>query len=305
MIRFHEFTKRYGDQVAVDRLSLEIGRGEIVALVGPNGSGKTTTLKAAAGLIRPSSGGVLVGDPPSDPSTAAARNAVSFMPQRVSFPEALTGAEIVSFYCGLRGTPRERGAAVLRLASLNGASGRPVGTYSGGMIQRLGLAVAMIPHSTLLLDEPAAALDPLGVAALYEAVHERRRAGTAVLFSTHRIGDVEALADRLAIVVRGKLLATMTHRELRDRLRSGGTMRLTIPGQKNSALAVARVHFPAARVAGDELIVDAAPADRASLLEALRSNGVVVGEITTADRSLDDLYRELVGQVGDDDSDPA
>ncbi len=108
MIRFREFSKAFGTQRAVEGLTLTIEPGEAVALLGPNGSGKTTTLKAAAGLIRPTSGEVRIGDPGRDPADPAARSAISYLPQKVTFPEALTGREVVEFYRRLRGTDASR-----------------------------------------------------------------------------------------------------------------------------------------------------------------------------------------------------
>ena len=184
MIRYTAFTKRFGAHAAVEALSLEVARGEVVALLGPNGSGKTTTLKAACGLIRPTSGEVTLGDPPRPAAEAAARSVLSYLPQKVSFPDALTGAEVVEFYRKLRGAPPDRVPAVLRFASLNGAGQRAVGTYSGGMVQRLGLAVAMLPASPVfILDEPTAALDPDGLCAFYGLVERARQDGRAVLFT--------------------------------------------------------------------------------------------------------------------------
>ncbi|MGE5414298.1 MAG: ATP-binding cassette domain-containing protein, partial [Syntrophomonadaceae bacterium] len=144
MIRFTGFSKSFGDHAAVSALTLSVERGEAVALLGPNGSGKTTTLKAAAGLIRPSAGEVRVGEPGLDPCRPEARTTFSYLPQKISFPEALTGREVVEFYRRLRGVAPSRTAEVFRFASLNGASNRPVATYSGGMVQRLGLAVAVL-----------------------------------------------------------------------------------------------------------------------------------------------------------------
>jgi len=223
VIRFERFTKEYGGHVAVRDLSFTVEPGEVVALLGPNGSGKTTSLKAAAGLIRPTSGAVLVGSPARSSAEPAARAALSFLPQKVSFPEALTGREVVEFYRRLRGSSAGRTAEVLRFSCLNGASSRPVGTYSGGMVQRLGLAVAALPEApVLLLDEPTAALDPDGLRAFYGLVEERRRAGKAVLFTTHHLDDVEELADRFALLVEGRLAAVMTASELSSRLEAHG-----------------------------------------------------------------------------------
>ena len=178
MITYRGFARRYGRHAAVADLDLTIEPGEAVALLGPNGSGKTTTLKAAAGLLRPSAGEVLIGRPPRSAAEPGARAILSYLPQRVSFPDALTGREVVEFYRRLRGTGVDRTAEVLRFASLNGAGDRAVGTYSGGMTQRLGLAVAMIPEApVMLLDEPTAALDPDGLCAFYGVVERHRRNG--------------------------------------------------------------------------------------------------------------------------------
>ena len=307
MIAFRGFSKHYGALAAVADLSLEIAAGEIVALLGPNGSGKTTTLKAAAGLVAATSGAVLVGDPLRPASDPSARAAISFLPQRVNFPEALTATEIVRFYCGLRGVDPARGPEVLRFASLNGASDRPVRGYSGGMVQRLGLAVAMLStDASLLLDEPAAALDPTGVATFYDALHERRRAGGTVFFSTHRVGGIEDLADRFAILIRGRLVAALSRQELQDRLDAAGTLRLTIGGRHQEALAIAQRASPRASLSSSaDLLVPGPARDRPALLDGLRASGIGVTALATAERSLEDFYRDLVDEVGDDDGVPA
>jgi Cu-processing system ATP-binding protein len=223
MIRYRAFGKRFGGHTAVESLTLEVARGEVVALLGPNGSGKTTSLKAAAGLIRPTSGEVTLGEPPRPASEAGARTVLSYLPQKVSFPDALTGREVVEFYRRLRGAPLARVPDVLRFASLNGAGERLVGTYSGGMVQRLGLAVALLPQAPcFLLDEPTAALDPDGLCAFYGLVERARDDGRAVLFTSHQLGDVERLADRFVILVGGRLAATLTASELKDRLSERG-----------------------------------------------------------------------------------
>lgn len=223
MIRFESFSKSFGAQRAVSDLTFAVEPGEIVALLGPNGSGKTTSLKAAAGLIHPTKGGVFVGEEGQPATEPVARRALSFLPQKVSFPDSLTGREVLDFYCALRGVARGRVDEALKMASLNGASGRAVGTYSGGMTQRLGLAVAALPDTpVLLLDEPTAALDPDGLCAFYGLAVARRREGKTVLFTTHQLGDVERLADRVGVLVAGRLAALLTRRELEDWLLAHG-----------------------------------------------------------------------------------
>jgi Cu-processing system ATP-binding protein len=297
VIAYRRFGKRFGSQVAVDGLVLEVRAGEAVALLGPNGSGKTTTLKAAAGLIVPTSGEVLLGEPGRPAADPAARRVVSFLPQKVSFPESLSGREVVEFYRVLRRVEAGRTDEVLRFASLNGAGGRAVATYSGGMVQRLGLAVAMLPDAPiLLLDEPTAALDPDGLCAFYELVQRRRAEGKTVFFTSHQLGDAEHLADRLAILVEGRLVAVFTQRELAERLADRGVMRLALDRCPAELLAHVRVVAPEAEWNGEdgELLVPGHAAMRPRVIDLVRAAGAEVRGLTAEEGRLDTFYRELV-----------
>ena len=295
MIRYRAFTKVFDGQRAVDSLTLEVPRGAVVALLGPNGSGKTTSIKAAAGLVRPTSGEVLLGEagrPASDPD---ARRICSFLPQRVTFPEALTGREVVDFYRRLRGAPVDATDRVLKFASLNGSSGRAVGTYSGGMLQRLGLAVAMVPEAEiLLLDEPTAALDPDGLCALYGLIDQRRHKGATVFFSSHQLGDVERLADFIAVLAKGRLAAMMSERELAERLADRGVMRVRLRARVVDLLERLRSVSPKALWHGDELIVPGPAAARPAVLDLIRAAGGEITGLTAEEGRLDEFYRALV-----------
>jgi Cu-processing system ATP-binding protein len=296
VIAFRAFEKRFGRVEAVRGLTLEIDRGEVVALLGPNGSGKTTSIKAAAGLIRPTRGDVLLGAPGRSASEPEARRACSFLPQRVSFPGALTGREVVEFYGALRGRPASSVPDVMKFTGLNGASARSVGTYSGGMMQRLGLAVAMLSESpVLLLDEPTAALDPDGLCAFYELIEARRRYGQTVLFSSHQMGDVERLADRFAVLVGGRLVALLTARELSAALADRGVMKVALERQPPELLEAVRRIAPKAVFAADQLIVPAPTAARLAVLDLVRGTGAGVVGLAAEEGRLDAYYRELIG----------
>jgi Cu-processing system ATP-binding protein len=297
MIAFRGFTKIYGAHHAVRDLSIEVRHGEIVALLGPNGSGKTTTLKAAAGLIRPTRGDVLLGVPGRPASDPSARADLSYLPQKVAFPDALTGYEVVEFYRALRGAGPGRTGDVLRFASLNGASDRSVSTYSGGMVQRLGLAVAMLAEApVMLLDEPTAALDPAGLSAFYALMDRRRRDHGTLLFTSHQLGDAERLADRFAVLVDGRLVATLSQAELHARLGDRGVMRLRL-GPVAPDLAARLVALSAgASWAGDELLIRGPASARPALIDLVRSMGAEIVGLTTEEGRLDALYRELVGE---------
>jgi Cu-processing system ATP-binding protein len=296
VISFRAFTKRYGLQRAVESLTLEVGEGEVVALLGPNGSGKTTCLKAAAGLIHPSAGEVLLGRPGRPATDPGAREILSFLPQRVSFPDSLSGREVLEFYRSLRGAAAPRCEEVLQFASLNGAGSRAVGTYSGGMIQRLCLAVAMLPDAPLLLlDEPTASLDPDGLCAFYGLVGQRKREGRTVFFTSHHLGDAERLADRFTLLVEGRLVASLTHRELVDRLAERGLMRLRFDARRPGLLEAVRALAPQAFWAEEELIVPGSAARRPAILDAVRATGAEIRGLTAEEGRLDTLYRDLVG----------
>jgi Cu-processing system ATP-binding protein len=299
VITFRRFRKVFGHQVAVADLTLDVRPRETLALLGPNGSGKTTTLKAAAGLIRPTSGEVLLGDPGQPASLPSARNLVSFLPQRVTFPDTLTGRDVIEFYRELRGTPAARTDEVLRFASLNGAAGRAVGTYSGGMLQRLGLAVAVLPQAPVfLLDEPTAALDPDGLAAFYLVVERHVAEGRTVLFTSHQLGDVERLADRFAVLVAGRLVAVLTQRELHDRLAQRGVMRVRLATKPESLLTDMERIAPGSRFERDELVIPGPPAVRPVAVDVIRRQGIEIRGLTAEEGRLDTFYRELIGEAG-------
>ena len=304
MIRFESFTKHYGACVAAEEISFAVGKGEAVAVLGPNGSGKTTILKGAAGLVRPTSGRVTIGE--QDSAESRARNAISYLPQRVGFPESLTGLEVVEFYRRLRGAPPSRTREVLRLVSLNGSSRRAVGTYSGGMAQRLGLAVAALPDApVLLLDEPTAALDPDGLCAFYGLVDRRRREGRTLLFTSHQLGDVERLADRFLLLIRGRLSASLSRAELSDRLSARGVMRLRLSAPPEGLLERVRSIAPKATWSGDELVVLGNADQRPQVLDLVRAAGAEIRGLIAEEARLDSLYREMVGAKSEEDTERA
>ncbi len=298
MIRFRDLSKSFGAQRAVRSLTLTVRAGEVVALLGPNGSGKTTSLKAAAGLVRPTAGEVLIGEPGLPAAERDSRLALSFLPQKVSFPESLTGREVVEFYRRLRGAAPERTDEVLRVAALNGAAQRQVGTYSGGMTQRLGLAVAALPDvPVLLLDEPTSSLDADGLCSFYGLVERRRHEGRAVLFTSHQWGDVERLADRVAVLVDGALVADLSQRDLSERLAERGVMRIRLDACPAALLARVEAAAPGARWALSELVIPGPALARAAALEAVRAAGAEIRGLVSEDGRLDSLFRELGGGV--------
>lgn len=297
MIRYEGLSKSYGRIVAIDSLTLAVGRGEIFALLGPNGSGKTTSLKAAAGLIRPTRGDVFLGENGLPALESAARSVLSYLPQKVAFPDSLKGREIVEFHRALRNVDRSRVGEVLEMVSLNGAADQSVGTYSGGMVQRLGLAIAILAGAPLLLlDEPTAALDPEGLAVFYAQIESGKREGNTIFFTSHQMGDVERLADRFGIVVSGRLVAVFTRREFADRLADRGLLRLRVDRVRPLDESRLREIAAEASIAESEIVIRCPASSRAAAIDAVRNAGMTIESLTTEEPRLDALYRELVGE---------
>ena len=225
MIRVQELKKQYGSFTAVDKVTFDVNEGEVFAFLGPNGSGKTTTIKSIVGLNVPTSGQVLVNGLDVRQFQKETRQFLSYLPQRVVFPENLTPREVIYFYCRIRKLPTSVGDEALERARFNGFSDKFVGEFSGGMVQRLGLAVVSLPDAPiLLLDEPTANLDPHGVKRFREFILEQKERKKTIIFSTHLLAEAEQLADRVGIFVSGKLVAQESIEALRSELHARGTV---------------------------------------------------------------------------------
>jgi ABC-2 type transport system ATP-binding protein len=253
---------------AVDDLSLEVPRGQVYGLLGPNGCGKSTTLKVVLGLVSATSGEVsLLGEPYASPG---ARRRIGFLPEAPYFHKFLSGRELVRYCARLSGVvPSDLGSAVeqaLALASMTTAADRPVGTYSKGMLQRIGFAQAVVHDPELvILDEPTAGVDPIGSAAIGDMIRAMRDKGKTIVLCSHLLGQVEQVCDRVAIMDRGTLV---------------------LEGRVEDVLARRDRHV---------LTVEAlTPAARAAAEAALQSHGAVLTSVTHPRRSLEDLFRELV-----------
>lgn len=194
---------------AVDDLCLDVGDNEIFGLLGPNGSGKSTTIKIILGLLDASAGRCEIFGKPSH--QVEARRSVGFLPEAPYFYRYLTGRELVRYYARICMVPRAKIKyavdSTIELVGMAEAAHRRVGTYSKGMLQRIGLAQALVHDPQLvILDEPTAGVDPLGSAAIADIVRELKRRGKTVLLSSHLLAQIEGLCDRVAILHRGHLV---------------------------------------------------------------------------------------------------
>lgn len=198
---------------AVHGISFRVARGRVLGLLGPNGSGKSTTLKALAGLVVPSAGRCLICGHTAGSDEARAR--VGYLPDSPGFAPHLTGREFLGYCAGLSGVATDRVAAGLAWSGLAGAGDRRLATFSKGMMQRIGLAQAVLHDpAVVLLDEPAGGLDPEGRLALGRLIRDLADRGKAVVFSSHLMAQAEELCDEIAILGQGRLLAAGTREKL-------------------------------------------------------------------------------------------
>ena len=209
-ISLSSVAKHYGPSVAVRDVSLDLGEGQTVALVGHNGAGKTTLFKLMLGLTRPTAGTIRVlGQNPETPAGRDARINIGYLPENVVFSGALTGREMLRFYAALKGRPARECDHLLEQVGLAEARNKRVGTYSKGMRQRLGLAQALLGTPRLLfLDEPTTGLDPLVRQSFYQLVSDLRGRGVTALLSSHALSELEARIDHVIILHRGVVLAS-------------------------------------------------------------------------------------------------
>jgi ABC-type multidrug transport system ATPase subunit len=290
VIETHELTKRYGDRVvAVDRLALRVRRGEVYGFLGPNGAGKTTTLRMLLGLVRPTSGDASVlGAPPGSPPGLARIGAMVEGPGLYPY---LSGRDNLRVLAGHAGVPRGRVEAVLGEVGLRDRAGDRAGTYSMGMRQRLGVAAALLKDPELLvLDEPTNGLDPAGMAEMRAFVAGLAQRGVTVLLSSHLMGEVEQVCDRVGVIRSGVLVAEGTVAQLR------GQARLRVRAEPpEQALEVLRALPGAGEVTrvGDELEVATGAAEASEINRALVHAGIAVSELHARRASLEDVFLEL------------
>lgn len=284
---------------AVAGLTLALRAGEIFALLGHNGAGKTTTLKAILGLVRPDAGRIAIGG--ADASQPAARAQVGYLPEAPYFHENLTAAELLDFHGRLLGMDRarrrERAVVCLHMVGMSGEKGRRLGACSKGQRQRLGLAQALLGEPRLLiLDEPQSGLDPLGRREVRDIMLAQKAAGVTILFSSHIVPDVEAVADRVAILGEGRL------REIVD-LRRGAPARaaqvwLAAPPPALGAAWQAAPDLLVRRQDGDRWQIEASDLGAlARLLAACHEHGLGVFELQTGGSGLE---TEFLRRLQDD-----
>src|SRR5437867_5248732 len=221
MISIQNLVKKYGSFTAVDDVSLDVAAGEIHGFLGPNGAGKTTTIRIIAGLLKPTSGRILVNGHDMATDSERAKASLGFIPDRPFIYEKLTAGEFLRFHAGLYGMDGggidHRVAEVLELFELTRWEGELVESFSHGMKQRLVMCAAFLHRPrAVLVDEPMVGLDPRGARLIKQVFRHMSARGVAILMSTHTLEVAEEMCDSISIIQKGRIIARGTVEDLRQ-----------------------------------------------------------------------------------------
>jgi ABC-2 type transport system ATP-binding protein len=305
VIRAKDVFKRYGNIAALNGVDLEVPRGSLYSLLGPNGAGKSTLIRILVGLIKQDRGYIeILGlDPHSRHSEVMSR--VGYVPELPSFPDFMSGEEYLRLTADLYGLGRDsrtRISEVLSLVGLERASGRKIGTYSKGMIQRLAIAQAILPDPELLiLDEPLMGIDPEARIQFKDLFVGLAKKGKTMLYSSHVLEEVERISTHIAIINKGRIVASGTREDVEAILKGDKEVEITlyeeIPGVSRlfeGVEGVKRVEAIGNRIKvyisgdGDDKII------RKRIYEVIRESGGYIIEMRLGRASIEDLFLRAI-----------
>ncbi|WP_169950540.1 ATP-binding cassette domain-containing protein [Microbispora sp. H11081] len=293
--------KAYKDKVVLDGIDLDVRVGTIFALLGPNGSGKTTTVNVLTTLLAPDAGTVVVAGHDVAKDTKAVRAAIGVTGQFASVDDLLTGEENLLLMADLLHLPKAEGrrvaARLLDRFDLAEAASKPAATYSGGMRRKLDLAMTLVGEPRIIfLDEPTTGLDPRSRRTMWEIIRELVAGGTTVFLTTQYLEEADQLADRIAVLDQGRLVAEGTAGELKRRM-PGSHVRLRFTG-RHELDAAARI-LPGSTRDDEELTLrvpgDGGVRSLRALLDELDAHSVDVEELSVHTPDLDDVFLALTG----------
>jgi ABC-2 type transport system ATP-binding protein len=309
MIELKQLTKKFDDFTAVDRVTLSVAAGEILALLGPNGAGKTTTVRMLAAILPPTSGHASIDGFSIVQHPREVRRRVGLLTEHPGLYLRMRGDNYLDFFGRLmslgRDERRRRARSLLDQFGMLGSMDRRMGSYSKGMRQKMALARAMLHDPTvLLLDEPTSAMDPHSAKLVRDAILSLRHHRRAIVICTHNLSVAESLADRIAIIQRGQIIAQGTLPELRRRLLGPPLMELRL-GREVDGTADLISALADVEAQGDGWVRYSTPdpgATNPQVLRALAARDVPVVTLSSVKRTLEEVYLRVVGSTEDGES---
>ncbi len=309
MIEAHQLHKQFEAFTAVHEVSLNVAKGELLALLGPNGAGKTTSIRMISSILPPTSGWARINGHDVVAQPDAVRRSIGMLTEQPGLYERMTSMEYLQFYGRLYGMNKsdiqDKGLALLNRFNMPGTADRRLGDFSKGMKQKVGLIRAMLHNpAVLLLDEPTSAMDPHSAKLVRDAISEMRSDDRAVVLCTHNLPEAERLADRIAIINAGRIVAKGTVAELKQQLLGAPTMELTLDRPLNGQTEA----FKELIANGPEIEIETAAANtiRYNTPDPIQTNpqlirhlsGLGLGVVTLHEitRSLEEVYLSVVSE---------
>lgn len=304
MLVINNLVKSYGKFKAVDNLSLEIGKGHIYGFVGANGAGKTTTMRIVAGLLKPTSGSVVVAGMDILKYPASFKNKIGYMPDFFGVYDDLKVTEYMDFYAGVYGIEKSQRAKLadelLELVNLSEKKDFYVDNLSRGMKQRLCLARSLIHNPELLiLDEPASGLDPKARVEMKEVLKELKDLGKTIIISSHILPELAELCTSIGIIEKGKMVVSGTVEEIMQKTSQKKVIRVKVLGELEGAVKMLKEQpaIGSVNVHNDYLEADFHGTNEimAEILKTAIKNEIPVVSFSEVDRNLESVFMHLIG----------
>jgi ABC-2 type transport system ATP-binding protein len=299
-VQTFSLSRKFEDLVAVDGIDLSIKEGELFSLLGPNGAGKTTAIKMLCCLLRPSSGTATVMGRDIQKDPIAVKQIIDVSPQETAIAEHLNAWENLSLIGGIHGLAKEevkkRSEELLEMVGLAKRAKEQVRKFSGGMKRRLSIAMALVSDpQVLFLDEPTLGLDPQSRRGIWEHIAELKGKKT-ILLTTHYLEEADVLADRIAIIDEGKIVALGIPQELKDSISDMRVMVVKAENLPPDAIEGLKEIYPEVKATEDGIEIKAKELSFYDIVDYLRPKGVVIQSISLKQPTLDDVFLHLTGK---------
>ncbi len=305
VVAIDNLVKRYGEKVAVDHFSLNIEDGEILGLLGPNGSGKTTTINCLLSLLQYDKGDIKIFNKNMAPDAYDIKSQIGVVMQNVAVIGTLNVYENVDFFCGLyikdKKLRKQYVEEALEFTGLTEYKKYKPNKLSGGLLRRLNIACGIAHKPKLIIfDEPTVAVDPQSRNAILEGIKKMNRDGATIIYTSHYMEEVEELCSRVIIMDHGKNLANGTTNELKSSLMNRETIRVNLPNKSDEILSGLKEinHVYKIKEDGDDLIIkcDGGDHNLVHVLSYLTDNNIPFGHVSTELPTLNDVFLEITGK---------
>ncbi|SCY43930.1 ABC-2 type transport system ATP-binding protein [Butyrivibrio hungatei] len=305
VVAIDNLVKRYGDKVAVDHFSLDVKEGEILGLLGPNGSGKTTTINCLLALLKYDKGSVTIFGKEMKPESYDIKSEIGVVMQNVAVVETLNVYENVDFFCGLyikdKALRKKYVEEALEFTGLTEYKKYKPMKLSGGLLRRLNIACGIAHKPKLIIfDEPTVAVDPQSRNAILEGIRKINKDGATIIYTSHYMEEVEELCTRIVIMDHGRNVASGTAKELKSSLVNRETIRIGIPNRTDKIFADIKEinHVYKVKEDGEDLVIkcDGGEHNLVHVLSYLTDNNIPFGHVSTQLPTLNDVFLEITGK---------